>query len=128
MRQREFTYTPRENKEHPKFLPVINMTKVVEILDYWCEENIRVKNGDRGLPDIDVEDYWETIGTNLDVNIWIPDPEDDIAKIAVYPAEDGGFTDGQTWCDIHDHTVDFLKSHPELSTDSIKEWFLGESN
>ena len=96
MRQREFTYTPRENKEHPKFLPVINMTQVVETLDYWCEENIRVKNGDPGLPDIGVD------------------------------AE--GLIDGREWCSIQDHAMDFLKSHPELSIDSIKEWILGVSN
>ena len=129
MEQRVITYTPKENKDPPNFLPVIDMVQVIEELDYWCKESL---NFSVFIPNINVDDYWVTIGSNLEINIWRPDPDDigSPPKIAAYPVDDKRRTDEETWCDIHNYTMNFLKSHPELETDYIyiKQWFQGRYN
>ena len=124
MQQEVIIYTPKENKEHPNFLPVINMTKVINELDYWCQENLDYSVM---VLNIDLDDYWENIGTNLDINIWRPDVEDRDSppKMAIYPVDDEGRTNSEKWYNIYDYTMDFLKNHPELETDNIKQWFQG---
>jgi len=123
MEQRVITYTPKENKDHPNFLPVIDMVQVIEEFDYWCEEDFQVGTGRSLLPNIDVDDYWANIGTNLDINIWRPEPDIPTLKITIYPVGDNGQTNSQEWCNIYEYTMDFLKSHPELETHYIKQWF-----
>ena len=128
MQQRVITYTPKENKDHPNFLPVIDMVQVVDTFDYWCEEDFQVGTGRSLLPNIDVDDYWANIGTNLDINIWRPEPEMPTLKITIYPVDDDGRTNSEEWCNIYEYTMDFLKSHPKLETHYIKQWFQGVSN
>jgi len=128
MQQRVITYTPKENKDHPNFLPVIDMVQVIGEFDYWCEEDFKLQTGRSLLPNIDVEDYWANIGTNLDINIWRPEPEMPTLKITIYPVDDDGQTNSEEWCNIYEYTMDFLKSHPVLETHYIKQWFQGVSN
>ena len=84
----ESMFTPTENKDHPEFLPTIDMSELIGIFDKWCET--------------DDDDFWLGLGSKLDVNIWRPNVEygSNIPKIAVYPVDEEGMTDGTTWLSI----------------------------
>ena len=118
-------FTPTENKEHPGFLPTIDMSELIDIFDEWCERDMLKEGYSEHITDVD--DFWLGLHKELDVNIWRPDVEygSNIPKIALYPVDEKGMTDGTTWLSIDGYLMEFLGNHPDEMLDSIKVW-LGE--
>ena len=98
-------FTPTENRDHPEFLPAINMSELIDIFDEWYETG-------------KIDEFWQGLGSDLDVNIWrdydiVRSPLDGrnhadseyenhigLMRIAVYPVDEKGDTDTSVWLSI----------------------------